>query len=165
MKTQPHRILRTPRIRRGLFALCCLAATPLALAGPLPSLDDSTPLGGPKGVIAAPAAPAPCRWTLGAGAIWRQLGDVRFNTGTSSSGISPFFGGNSYTPPPGIGPDNAFADRTYDDGFVNIDESTLGDGMTAYFGYNAPSQLQINQMEEASLVFTRAGGERRMVVR
>jgi len=163
MKTQHHRIPRSPRIRRGLFALCCLAATTLAPAGPLPSLDDSTPLGGPKGVAVATAAPVECRWTLAAGPIWRQLGDIRFNTGTSPSGISPFFGGNSYTPPPGIGPDNAFADRTYDDGFVNIDESTLGDGMTGFFGYDQASQLQFNPMEEASLVLTRAGGERRMV--
>lgn len=157
---------RTPRIRSGLFALSCLAATPLALAGPLPSIDPGPkggPKGGPKAVPVEFAPPTECRWTLSAGAIWRQLGDVRFNTGTSPSGITPFFGGNSYTPPPGIGPDSAYADRTYDDGFVNIDEATLGDGMTGFFGYNNASQLQFDAMENASLVYTRTGGERRMV--
>lgn len=61
-----------------------------------------------------------------------------------------------------VGPLGEFADRTYDDGFVNIDDITPaggaglpGPGFTGFFGYQNASQL----IPQQSLTYTRSGGE------
>jgi hypothetical protein len=59
-----------------------------------------------------------------------------------------------------VGPLDAYADRTYDDGYVNIDDITIaggaglpGPGFTGFFGYNNASQY-----DGERLVFQRSGG-------
>ena len=139
--------LRRPGVTFGLLAIGCLAAIPVASAGE------------PKGaVIEPPPAPAAGRWTFSAGPLWRQLGDVRFSTGTTPSAIPPVFGGNTFTPPPGIGTLGGYADRSYDDGFVNIGAATAGTGLTTNWGHNSDAQVQ-----GGNLVYSRAGGVRREV--
>lgn len=112
-----------------------------------------------KGSIVLPDR-ATHRWSLGAGAIFRNIGDVNFRTGISPNNIPNLFGGNTFTEPPGIGPLGATANRTYDDGFVNNGAGTPGTGLTTFWGHNNASQVQGGNM-----VYSRAGGERREVTR
>lgn len=98
------------------------------------------------------------RWALNGGVSFRKIGDVDFVTGISPDMIPNLFGMDTFTPPPGIGPADATADRTYDDGFVNIGAATPGSGLTTYWGYMNASQVQ-----NGDLVYARVGGERRDV--
>ncbi len=86
-------------------------------------------------------------WRLDAGAQWRQLGSVNWQTGSLAAHSSlPWLAGrgvrsgSSAANPSGIG------DHTYDDGFVNQDAGTPFFGDTAYYGYNSDSQVQGNNL-------------------
>lgn len=96
------------------------------------------------------------RWSLSSGFTFRNIGQVNMTTGPSQFAIPQLFGGNAFTPPPGISPSPG---RTYDDGFVNPDSRTPGLGRTSDYAYTSPSQLQ-----GTNLVYTATGGERREVL-
>lgn len=78
--------------------------------------------------------------------MWRNIGRTDINTRSGG-------GAASFTPPTGIGSADAPADRTYDNGFVNIGAATPISGLTTNFGYpNGPTQVGDN------LIFTRTSG-------
>jgi hypothetical protein len=81
-------------------------------------------------------------FSLSAGPAWRQSGELGFHGGSRSAGlpIPPFVGGETLVVPD-IGPDNEFADRTYNDGFVHRDPSTGIDGYTTNWGYQNSGQV------------------------
>ncbi|HWB02506.1 MAG TPA: hypothetical protein VG796_05730 [Verrucomicrobiales bacterium] len=94
------------------------------------------------------------QWSGSAGIGYRNLGGIDFNTGWNSSAalLPPL---QSQTPggrPSRIedltvGSETAFANRTYLDGFVNIDGSTENPnsflpGTTAFWGYQSDAQVQ-----------------------
>ncbi len=83
---------------------------------------------------------------VGGGLMWRNIGETNVNP---NFGAGPAF----FRLPGGVGPENAFGDRTYDNGgFVNTDPGTVNDGRTANYGYQSPTLIGNN------LIFTRSGG-------
>lgn len=100
------------------------------------------------------------RWSIGAGVLFRKVGEIDFHTGVSPGMIPNLFGVDTFTEPPGIGPLGTHANRTYDDGFVNIGAGTPGTGLTSFWGYT-----NANQVQGGNMVFSRAGGQRRDVTR
>jgi hypothetical protein len=119
----------------------------------LPASDDAK-----DSVLLRPPVAAPQPWSLAAGPIFRKIGEIDFRTGISPGMIPNLFGADTFTEPPGIGPLGATADRTYDDGFVNIGAGTPGTGLTTFWSYD-----RANQVQGDNLVFSRTGGERRDV--
>jgi hypothetical protein len=97
----------------------------------------------------APALSAGNGWqfSISAGPAWRQIGDVRVSGGYRSGGLAlpSLVGGNSLVTPP-IGDPDSYADRTYNDGYVNQDAGTPNDGYTWNWGYDQASQIQGNQL-------------------
>ncbi len=93
------------------------------------------------------------RWSIRQGAAHRSLGDISFNSGSFSNVsvlppamLGPSAGMVTRIEDLGIGPTNAFADRTYLDGFVFIDSQTANPasflpGTTAFWGYDSNSQI------------------------
>ena len=124
-----------------------------------PGASQPPDAGGAKAATAAAPAPA-WRWSLGGGVTFRRIGGIRFDTGVSPDQIPNLYGADTFTPPPGIGPVDAAADRSYDDGFVHIGAATPYSGLTTFWGYDHAAQHQGDE-----LVFSRAGGERRDVSR
>ncbi|MDP2895450.1 MAG: hypothetical protein Q8Q12_02680 [bacterium] len=92
----------------------------------------------------APAAPAENKWFVEFGPFWRTGGDVDFRIKS--------FPALAYTPPSvaassRVGPADAVADRTYDDGYVKCDYGTgIWDNNTWYWGYKSDSQAVGNQL-------------------
>lgn len=86
-------------------------------------------------------------FSLSAGPAWRQSGSLDFIGGSRSAatGIPSFVGSNSLVTPP-IGREDAYGNRTYDDGFVRRDGSTGIDGYTTNWGYNNPGQVSGDNM-------------------
>ncbi|MDD8044375.1 MAG: hypothetical protein PHC78_11495, partial [Verrucomicrobiota bacterium] len=100
------------------------------------------------------------RWGIRLGAQYRW----GMNVGISSGGNSRAHSLESVTKkyPPGIGNAKAYGNRTYDDGFVNVDAGTefpgtVIHGLTWYWGYDNPSQYDGSR---EMLNFRKAGGER-----
>ncbi|MCX6879253.1 MAG: hypothetical protein NTW21_36435 [Verrucomicrobia bacterium] len=124
--------------------------------------------GGPESAKAAVTELSPptrpIQWKVKIGAAFRHLGDIIFQSGSyASPGMLPAFapvlgaGRVGSVGELGVGPLGAFADRTYLDGFVFMDAQTSNpasflSGTTAYWGYQANSQVQ-----SGSLCY--AGGE------
>jgi hypothetical protein len=93
---------------------------------------------------ASPQSDAGSRWRLSAGAMYRHAGGITLKPGSQSDGsMIPLYArpGRSGAPS-AVGDAAAFADRTYDDGFVNTDPGTALDGDTWFWGYQNASQVQ-----------------------
>lgn len=94
-------------------------------------------------------APA-SRWIFrfGLGAAYRGLGDIGFETGSySRAALLPSLRMSAWGGPGGAGAVDAFANRTYADGFVFLDDNTARPGSflpgtTAYWGYENASQVR-----------------------
>jgi hypothetical protein len=142
----------------SLAALSCLAFLPEVFAGDHRTALDPERLGDSKGALIVPPTSFIGGWKFSAGPVTRRVGAVSFNTGSTPGVIPSRFGISSFTAPAGRSADSAYADRTYDDGFVNIGAATPGTGLTTNWGYNSSSQNQ-----GGNLTFSRAGGERRDV--
>lgn len=101
--------------------------------------------------LAAEGEPADSHspWQVRAGVAWRHLGGTQVDFGYSGSAASPDF----FSPNPASGDATAYADRTYDDGFVNIGAATAGSGLTTNFGYDNDSQVVAD-----TLTYTLSGG-------
>ena len=91
--------------------------------------------------------PEESSWSIDAGAQWRQIGKLNWQTGSLATRSSlPWLAGRgahgntSGSNPSGIG------DHTYDNGFVMQDDGTPFDGNTAFYGYNSDSQVQGNNL-------------------
>lgn len=81
-------------------------------------------------------------WRVNAGFLHRSSGDFDWNAGTMSTPSLLTIGpGQTYPGIEEIGPANAYADRTYNDGYVRLDGGTLENGDTWNWGYQNASQL------------------------
>ncbi len=90
-----------------------------------------------------PAATAPASsWRLSAGPMMRQVQGADFKVGSAaSSSVFPTpYGQGFYNLPSSVGDDAAYANRQYDDGYVNTDAGTVNDGNTSYWGYDSAGQ-------------------------
>jgi hypothetical protein len=116
-------------LRRPLLALLF---TPVAL------------MAGPDSFSGKQSAPAPRTgyWRVSGGFMHRSLEGVDWLTGTESTLPMLLIGPGSNTPGiDAIGPADAFADRTYSDGFVRQDAGTPNGGDTWNWGYDNASQV------------------------
>ena len=117
------------------LALPVLAGEPAAL------MDAKSP------ITPAPAAPGP--WRIGAGVMWRNIGDLSVNPKFQNSRFADRF----FAPPTEAGAANIFSNRTYDDGFVNIGAATPATGLTTNWSYQND-----NQVSNGSLNYSLGGG-------
>lgn len=92
-----------------------------------------------------PDNPAPAsrfHFRLSAGAASRSVGAVEFDSGSRSGGEALPFPSTALR---GLrstaGSVSHYADRRYDDGYVNQDQGTAEDGSTWFWGYDHASQL------------------------
>lgn len=92
-------------------------------------------------------------WRFSAGAAYRQLGDLNWQSDTRSAGfLLPGLGSDINTTG-SAGPASGPASRTYRNGYVNPDPNTPITGSTWFWGYDSDSQAQGNY-----LVFQGDGG-------
>ena len=96
-----------------------------------------------------PAAEAPGPWRIGTGMMWRKIGGLSVNPNLQNGPLV----NRCFIAPTGAGVANTFANRTYDDGFVNIGAATPGSGLTTNWGYQGDSQVH-----GGSLNYTLSGG-------
>jgi opacity protein-like surface antigen len=80
---------------------------------------------------------------------WRQLGSTSLDTNQGGNASAAGY----YAPNAASGAADAYADRTYDDGFVKIGAATAGSGLTTNFGYASDSQVASD-----TLTYTLTGG-------
>lgn len=122
--------MMTQTLLRGAAVLLLPASAVFAGA---PAMPDKSP---------APASRA-AGWRFSAGLMYRSLGGFDWVSGTQSTPALVTIGPGSNTAGiDAIGPANAFADRTYTDGFVFQDGGTAANGGdTWYWGYNNASQV------------------------
>lgn len=112
-------------------------------------IGSSCALGGEfdaKNITLEPQGVDSPHFQIGGGLMWRNIGKTNVN---------PRFTGGAafFTPPAGVGTLATAADRTYDNGFVNIGAATPFSGLTTNFGYPTnPPQVG------SDLIFSRAGG-------
>ncbi len=139
-----------------IFAAMILAPhAPAARAG-----DFWAPVGkNPVLLEPAGASRQENQWRVSAGYIYRDLGKVDFYGGSRASNVvlPRFFGGNRSSQPP-IGGLEGVANRSYADGFVNIDISGSTDGLTWFWGHNSDAQVS-----GETLQFYNPGGRARDV--
>jgi hypothetical protein len=98
----------------------------------------------PKAPLLEDPAAAPSRnhFRISAGWMWREIGDVRFVSGSRSRFESlPSLFGRPQSHPAAVGPPNAYGERRYRDGYVGVDAGTANDGATSFWGYNHSSQV------------------------
>jgi len=82
-------------------------------------------------------------WRMNAGAMIRHIGATSFSTNAiAAQGLAA-----------GVGPETGYADRSYDDGFVNQGAATPGTGLTTFFEYQ-----NLSQVLDGNLVYTATGG-------
>ncbi|RYD25000.1 MAG: hypothetical protein EOP86_27895, partial [Verrucomicrobiaceae bacterium] len=79
---------------------------------------------------------------ISGGWMWRQVGDVRFVSGSrsGSAALPSLFGPSRLSDPP-IGDARTYGDRRYADGYVGVDGGTANDGATSLWGYENASQV------------------------
>jgi hypothetical protein len=111
-------------------------------AGDSPATADAKSPITPK-----PASPGP--WRIGVGAMWRNIGELSVDPNLRNSGFANRF----FVAPAGAGETGVFANRSYDDGFVNIGAATPASGLTTNWGHQNDSQFR-----GGSLNYTLSGG-------
>ncbi|MBC8126945.1 MAG: hypothetical protein H8M99_07360 [Gloeobacteraceae cyanobacterium ES-bin-144] len=80
---------------------------------------------------------SPSPWRIGAGVMWRNIGELSVDPKLQNSSFSSQF----FNLPIGAGEIDAYANRTYDDGFVNIGAATPITGLTTNWGHQSDSQV------------------------
>jgi hypothetical protein len=99
----------------------------------------------------------PGRWRLSLGPVYRNGMDMEIR-GSSYVQSLGLHAANPYRrDPAGVRDRNAYRDRTYDDGFVNIDVATATDGQTWFWGWEDRDQFDGGRQ---TLSFRRRGGVR-----
>lgn len=131
----------------------------MPVCGGAVSAGDYDPAPGGKGPVVLQASQRESHWRVSAGYLYRDLGDVRIQGGSRSSALvfPSYFGGNRNVVPP-VGGLGSVANRSYADGFVNIDVSGSTDGLTWFWGYENGAQVSGD-----SLQFSNTGGRSREV--
>ena len=119
----------------------------LLLALPVLAGDPSIMADAKSTITPAPEAPSP--WRIGAGVMWRNIGELSVHPNLQNGPFASRF----FIAPPGAGEAGAFANRTYEDGFVNIGAATPATGLTTNWGYQSN-----NQVSGGSLNQTLSGG-------
>lgn len=83
------------------------------------------------------------RWRLSAGYMHRNLGELKFQTGSRSQDMMVrSLVGNEFERSGRVGAPNGAGDRFYDNGFVRIDGSGSEDGLTWFWAYENSGQLR-----------------------
>jgi hypothetical protein len=118
-----------------------LLVLPAHAGNPLVAADAKSPI--------TPASALPSPWRIGAGAMWRNIGKLSVDPNLQSSRFSNRF----FVAPTGAGESGVYANRTYDDGFVNIGAATPASGLTTNWGYQNDSQVSGD-----ALNYTLSGG-------
>ena len=96
-------------------------------------------------------------WWFSAGPAYRSGMSIDYS-GSSYVQEMALHGASGYSSDPSsVGDPNAYADRAYENGYVEIDEFTLGDGGTWYWGYIDPAQFNSGA---GTLTFSQPGGSR-----
>jgi hypothetical protein len=96
-----------------------------------------------------PLAPTASPWRIGAGWQYRSLGDFSFTSTSRSANFRlPTLPAGRGNKPFSSGNDSSEADRSYDDGYVFQDQGTPVDGLTAFWGYQNDSQLDLTTHPE-----------------
>jgi hypothetical protein len=145
-----------------IFAmLAVLCGTWSAQAGDYVSVTDI--LSG-KQVAHQPVIEKPrqARWRVSVGPVWRDVGDVRFKTGSYSQRLQwpNLVGRESRHLPSAAGKIGELGFREYNNGFVRTDPSSVTDGDTWNWGYQDASQVQGDQ-----LVYSLSQGSQRTMSR
>ncbi|MEO8616063.1 MAG: hypothetical protein ABI600_13045 [Luteolibacter sp.] len=112
------------------------------LAGDLREMTEAK-----SAIIQAPDPPSP--WSIGTGVMWRNIGQLSVHPNLQNGPQGSRF----FIPPAGAGNLSSFANRTYDNGFVNIGAATPGTGLTTNWGMQSD-----NQISGDSLNLTLSGG-------
>lgn len=118
-----------------------MKALPSALLGLLPLSLAQVSAGDAKSALSGSGG-SDWDYSFSIGQAVRQAGNFGFAGGSRSGStvIPSFVGSNILTPPP-IGDATLIGERTYNDGFVGLDNSTAGDGLTANWGYQSSGQV------------------------
>ena len=137
-----------------------LSISPSVRAGEYAPLADVLAAKNPEAAVSFPTREP--EWRISAGAIFRDIGDVRFNSGSNSQRLHlPSLVGNKFNrQPTAAGQVGVIGPREYQNGFVRTDDGTSGDGLTGNWGYQEAGQIQNDQ-----LVFSLAQGSQRTVSR
>ena len=115
-------------------------------------------------VIYDPPADRNGGWSFSAGAIFRDIGDVSFRTGSRSQNLRlPSLVGRNRSSTTGTAvvgdadapPLTGIVDRFYVDGFVRPDAGTARDGLTRFFSYDNPGQVRGDTL---NYTFSTTGG-------
>lgn len=106
--------------------------------------------------------PRQAQWRVSAGPVWRDVGDVRFETGSYSQGLHlPNLVGREFRHlPSAAGKIGELGFREYDNGFIRTDPGSGRDGYTWNWGYLDASQVQGDQ-----LIYSLGQGSQRTVSR
>lgn len=146
--------------RLGVFAFL-LAAVP-AQAGEPMSFSDIMAGKNPAAIDPDTMDPPQPQWRISAGTIWRDIGDVRFHTGSHSRNLRlPSLVGREFRHlPTAAGRIGEIGFREYGNGFVRTDAGTVADGFTWNWGYENALQIQGDQ-----LVYSLSGGSQRTISR
>lgn len=164
-------------LKLGLLLSLCLpglgAAQQAATAPAKPAVTTDALLNSPLTTPldqAAGFSPLSSSWNITGGYQWRQIGDLNFKTGSrAAQGSLPWragkgrsgattattatTGSNANAIPGTAGPAGAYADRTYDDGYVNQIGLTPGYGDTWWWGYNNASQIDASQPSAKTVTY------------
>jgi hypothetical protein len=86
-------------------------------------------------------------FSLSAGPVYRNVGEVEINAGYRSGGLAlPSFVGGNVLQTPAVGETGVPFNREYNDGFVRQDAGTPNDGSTWNWGHDSDSQVQNDQL-------------------
>jgi hypothetical protein len=155
--------LRSPQLAIAITGLCLLSPGPAFPGTPSTAIQHSakSPVSSKtaKNVVLPAPPPQGIQWSLSAGVIFKDIGDVSFQTGSRSQHLRlPNYFRDSFRLPGGAGDAGGFALRTYDNGFVGPDAGTntggLFQGTTSSFGYSSDAQNSADQ----TLSYSIAGG-------
>lgn len=96
----------------------------------------------PTSGLGAASSVARDRIYVSAGWMWRETGGASFDSGSRSPHKSlPRLTNSPYTRLPSIGAEGVYGRRSYQDGYVRMDEGTEFDGTTSAWGYQETSQV------------------------
>ncbi len=126
---------------RSAFLTSFYLASDVAGAGEMPTPGKSSVEG--KALSMPPVPPVDrSRFRISAGAGYRSLDKVEFNSGSRSGGLRlPFLATVPGRQSSSAGSSSEFGSRRYEDGYVDRDAGTARDGNTWNWGYDNASQL------------------------
>ena len=123
------------------FLTTFLLVSDFAAGGGMPTAGKSPVEGEAPAMPPAPPLDR-SRFRISAGAGYRSLDKVKFNSSSRSGGLRlPFLATALGRQSSSAGSSSDVVSRRYEDGFVDLDSGTARDGNTWNWGYDNPSQL------------------------